>query len=76
MYKSRTRNVLLGTSESDGEDDVWVERAERKLQEHGPEAVRTAVVIETVADPLGIYKEYAVARFGAMSWDIVSSCCF
>lgn len=44
--------------ESDGEDDVWVEKAERALQEHGPEAIRTTVVIETVADPLGIYKEY------------------
>jgi hypothetical protein len=39
-----------------------MEKTERSIQERGPEAIRTTVIIQTVADPLGVYKEYAYGK--------------
>ena len=52
---------------------MWVEKAEHKVYERGPDAVRTAVVIETVADPLGIYKEYVIFLFSSLLFFLLLS---
>eukprot|EP00123_Amoebidium_parasiticum_P016232 comp23347_c0_seq2/m.38526 comp23347_c0_seq2/g.38526 ORF comp23347_c0_seq2/g.38526 comp23347_c0_seq2/m.38526 type:complete len:741 (-) comp23347_c0_seq2:29-2251(-) len=45
--------------DSDTERDVWVNPGNRRRRAQHSATVRTAVVIETLADPLGVYKGVA-----------------